>query len=242
VLAEAGESIERFVDQGLAELGPKLGPLFWQFAPTKKFDADDFGAFLGLLPKAVDGLALRHAVEVRHDYIDRGGAGVGAVAAEARGPAILGDPVEAHPAEVLRAAKSEFRRNGGGRGRSRRGRRAGAPGATGGSRRDSYPQDDRWAAAGGRAALPARSRSRRSSGSSSGSRPPRTRQAQGAGSLGRATRAPRARRACTGRWRRSGGRDTRAARPRLRRRIPRDRAPAVGRGRAAPSCARRRPR
>ena len=67
VLAEAGESIERFVDQGLAELGPKLGPLFWQFAPTKKFDPEDFGAFLALLPTSLDGLTLRHAVEVRHD-------------------------------------------------------------------------------------------------------------------------------------------------------------------------------
>ena len=67
VLAEAGESIARFVDQGISELGDKLGPIFWQFAPTKKFDEADFGAFLELLPAAVDGVALRHAVEVRHD-------------------------------------------------------------------------------------------------------------------------------------------------------------------------------
>ncbi|MFX5752170.1 DUF72 domain-containing protein, partial [Acinetobacter baumannii] len=49
VLADAGESIERFVSQGLTELGPKLGPILWQFMATKKFDADDFGAFLKLL-------------------------------------------------------------------------------------------------------------------------------------------------------------------------------------------------
>ncbi|MBB4019061.1 uncharacterized protein YecE (DUF72 family) [Chelatococcus caeni] len=67
VLAEAGESIERFVTGGLAELREKLGPINWQFAPTKKFDPDDFAAFLALLPKSVDGLALRHVVEVRHD-------------------------------------------------------------------------------------------------------------------------------------------------------------------------------
>jgi uncharacterized protein YecE (DUF72 family) len=67
VLAEAGESLEKFMTQGLTELGDKLGPIFWQFAPTKKFDPDDFGAFLALLPKSVDGLAVRHAVEVRHD-------------------------------------------------------------------------------------------------------------------------------------------------------------------------------
>ena len=35
VLAEAGESIEQFVDSGMTELGDKLGPIVWQFAPTK---------------------------------------------------------------------------------------------------------------------------------------------------------------------------------------------------------------
>jgi uncharacterized protein YecE (DUF72 family) len=66
-LATASESITRYVEQGLTELGPKLGPIFWQFAPTKKFDEADFGAFLDLLPRKQDGVALRHAVEVRHD-------------------------------------------------------------------------------------------------------------------------------------------------------------------------------
>ena len=67
VLAEAGEGIEWFLNSGLLELGDKLGPLLWQFAPYKKFDADDFGAFLTLLPKEKGGLALRHVVEVRHE-------------------------------------------------------------------------------------------------------------------------------------------------------------------------------
>ncbi len=67
VLAEAGESIGRFFDQGLTELGPKLGPILWQFAPTKKFDEPDFEAFLELLPKTRDGLKLRHCVEVRNN-------------------------------------------------------------------------------------------------------------------------------------------------------------------------------
>jgi uncharacterized protein YecE (DUF72 family) len=67
VLAEAGESMERFLTQGLTELGDHLGPLLWQFAPTKKFDPDDFEAFLKLLPDKQDGLALKHVVEVRHD-------------------------------------------------------------------------------------------------------------------------------------------------------------------------------
>ncbi|MBA4330085.1 MAG: DUF72 domain-containing protein [Polaromonas sp.] len=66
VLAEAGESIKRFVGSGISELGPKLGPIVWQFMPTKLFDADDFEAFLDLLPKAVDGLNLRHVLDVRH--------------------------------------------------------------------------------------------------------------------------------------------------------------------------------
>ena len=66
VLAEAGDSIKRFFDSGPTELGPKLGPLLWQFAPTKKFDEADFGAFLELLPQKHDGVALRHAIEVRH--------------------------------------------------------------------------------------------------------------------------------------------------------------------------------
>ena len=48
------------------ELGDRLGPILWQFAPTKKFDAADFGAFLKLLPREAEGRTLRHAVEVRH--------------------------------------------------------------------------------------------------------------------------------------------------------------------------------
>ena len=67
VLAEAGESISKFVGSGLAELGDKLGPILWQFMPTKVFDADDFKAFLHLLPDEVAGRRLRHAVEVRHE-------------------------------------------------------------------------------------------------------------------------------------------------------------------------------
>jgi uncharacterized protein YecE (DUF72 family) len=67
VLADAGESIERFVGQGIVELGDKLGPILWQFMATKKFDADDMAAFLKLLPASHAGVPLRHAVQVRHD-------------------------------------------------------------------------------------------------------------------------------------------------------------------------------
>ncbi|MDC7676584.1 DUF72 domain-containing protein [Asticcacaulis machinosus] len=67
VLAEAGDSIEKFISSGITELKQKLGPINWQFMATKKFDPEDFEAFLKLLPKRHDGLDLRHAVEVRHD-------------------------------------------------------------------------------------------------------------------------------------------------------------------------------
>src|SRR6478735_507979 len=67
VLSEAGDSIKRFLDSGVTELGPRLGPLLWQFTPYKKFDEADFGGFLELLQKTFDGRALRHVVEVRHD-------------------------------------------------------------------------------------------------------------------------------------------------------------------------------
>nr|WP_315399749.1 DUF72 domain-containing protein [uncultured Duganella sp.] len=67
VLAEAGESIERFVDSGLAELGDKLGPLLWQLAPTKQFDPDDLEAFFQLLPTKLGTRKLRHVLDTRHD-------------------------------------------------------------------------------------------------------------------------------------------------------------------------------
>src|SRR5258706_3319427 len=48
VLADAGESIGRFMAQGLTQLGGKLGPINWQFMTSKKFEPEDFGAFLSL--------------------------------------------------------------------------------------------------------------------------------------------------------------------------------------------------
>jgi uncharacterized protein YecE (DUF72 family) len=65
-LKEAGESIERFLNSGVIELGDRLGPLLWQFPPFKKFNEADFGSFLELLPKDFHGSPLRHVVEVRH--------------------------------------------------------------------------------------------------------------------------------------------------------------------------------
>ena len=67
LLASAGESISRFIESGISELGAKLGPIVWQFMPNKQFDADDFEAFLALLPGSIDGRPLRHVLDVRHD-------------------------------------------------------------------------------------------------------------------------------------------------------------------------------
>jgi uncharacterized protein YecE (DUF72 family) len=61
----SAQSMEKFFAQGLSALGDKLGPINWQFMATKKFDPVDFEAFLELLPKEIDGLPLRHALEVR---------------------------------------------------------------------------------------------------------------------------------------------------------------------------------
>ena len=75
-LAEAGEALDWFFGSGVTELGDKLGPVLWQFAPFKKFDPDDFAAFLKLLPRQAGGLPLRHVVEVRsksylnHEFVD----------------------------------------------------------------------------------------------------------------------------------------------------------------------------
>jgi uncharacterized protein YecE (DUF72 family) len=67
VLAEAGGSIAKFLGSGITELEVKLGPINWQFLPTKKFEPDDFEAFLKLLPGEAAGRPLRHVVEVRHE-------------------------------------------------------------------------------------------------------------------------------------------------------------------------------
>lgn len=66
-LPDAGAAIEKFLGQGLSELGDRLGPINWQLAPTKRFDRDEMAGFLALLPRKLEGRALRHAIEVRHE-------------------------------------------------------------------------------------------------------------------------------------------------------------------------------
>jgi uncharacterized protein YecE (DUF72 family) len=72
ILAEARGSIERFFASGVMHLKEKLGPVNWQFLPTKQHDPADFETFLKLLPKSIEGRRVRHAVEVRHDSFRTG--------------------------------------------------------------------------------------------------------------------------------------------------------------------------
>jgi uncharacterized protein YecE (DUF72 family) len=66
-LAEAQEGLAGFFAQGFAALGPKLGPILWQFTHYRKFDRDDIAGFLDLLPTELDGIKLRHALEPRNE-------------------------------------------------------------------------------------------------------------------------------------------------------------------------------
>lgn len=65
-LAEDSGSVRHFIESGITELGPKLGPLLWQLAPTKKFNPAEIAGFLDRLPREHGGLRLRHVLEVRH--------------------------------------------------------------------------------------------------------------------------------------------------------------------------------
>jgi uncharacterized protein YecE (DUF72 family) len=83
-------SVANFLASGLLRLGPKLGPILWQFPPSLKFDPEIFETFLALLPHDTEHAAslarkhdarvngrdwcetdhkrkLRHAVEIRHE-------------------------------------------------------------------------------------------------------------------------------------------------------------------------------
>lgn len=66
-LGEAGEALKKFFEQGFEVLGPKLGPVLWQFLPRRKFDRDDIAAFINLLPQKLGSIDLRHAIEPRDE-------------------------------------------------------------------------------------------------------------------------------------------------------------------------------
>ncbi len=66
-LAEAAEALSVYFSQGLGALGERLGPILWTFATRRAFDREDIAGFLKLLPRQLDGIALRHALEPRHE-------------------------------------------------------------------------------------------------------------------------------------------------------------------------------
>jgi uncharacterized protein YecE (DUF72 family) len=87
-------ALANFFASGLFELGPKLGPILWQFPPMMRFHADVFEEFFTRLPRTTQAAAevaagrdarlqgreslvpdanrrLRHCVEVRHEsFVD----------------------------------------------------------------------------------------------------------------------------------------------------------------------------
>ena len=67
VLASTGEAMVKFFAQGLDKLGDRLGPILWQLMATKRFEADDIAAFFDLLPRELNGLPLRYAIEAGHE-------------------------------------------------------------------------------------------------------------------------------------------------------------------------------
>lgn len=89
-LKEIETPLANFLASGVLRLGPKLGPLLWQFPPSFRFDPGLMESFLALLPKdtrAAEALArkhddrlagrawlqadakrpVRHAIEIRHE-------------------------------------------------------------------------------------------------------------------------------------------------------------------------------
>jgi uncharacterized protein YecE (DUF72 family) len=89
-LRDPATPLANFIASGLLRLGPKLGPILWQFPPNFRFDAERIGSFLKLLPHDSDAAArlgfkhddrlkapawlkvdaerkMRHAFEVRNE-------------------------------------------------------------------------------------------------------------------------------------------------------------------------------
>lgn len=89
-LKEPEAPLANYLASGVLRLGPKLGPILWQFPPNLRFNNERFSGFLSLLPrdtesaahlaarhdhrvegrawtKAEHAGALRHAFEVRHE-------------------------------------------------------------------------------------------------------------------------------------------------------------------------------
>jgi uncharacterized protein YecE (DUF72 family) len=56
-LSEAETPLANFIASGLLRLGPKLGPVLWQFPPSFRFDAERIERFLKLLPHDTEAAA-----------------------------------------------------------------------------------------------------------------------------------------------------------------------------------------
>ena len=65
-LGDARDSVMRFIGSGIMELRDKLGPILWQFPPTRQFDPIALRSFLEILPPSNAERALRHVIEARH--------------------------------------------------------------------------------------------------------------------------------------------------------------------------------
>jgi uncharacterized protein YecE (DUF72 family) len=79
-LRDAATPLANFFASGLLQLGPKLGPLLWQFPANFSFDRDRLEPFLALLPHDTEAAA---ALAQRHDQRLKGRA---ATEADARRP------------------------------------------------------------------------------------------------------------------------------------------------------------
>jgi len=90
-LRDYERALANFFASGVLQLGPKLGPMLWQFPPNFRFDEERFDGFFAHLPKDTDtalelarkrdrsrmsgrtalpkqpNRRLRHAVEIRHE-------------------------------------------------------------------------------------------------------------------------------------------------------------------------------
>jgi uncharacterized protein YecE (DUF72 family) len=53
-LRHSEEALANFFASGLLELGPKLGPILWQFPPQMRFDPERFATFFDQLPRTYE--------------------------------------------------------------------------------------------------------------------------------------------------------------------------------------------
>lgn len=72
-LKEVKVPLANFFASGVLRLGPKLGPILWQFPPNFRFESQKLESFLKLLPHDTDSTA---ALARRHDKNVKGRAGL----------------------------------------------------------------------------------------------------------------------------------------------------------------------